>query len=332
MRVAFVAIFLLVALIYSHSLPAIWTIDDGPNILENPQVQIRDLSAAALYRSMFSPLHPNADGTPGFNRPLAHLSFALNWYFGQDFADRVSRGEHRHPLPDGLHSFSGGADAAPIAQHGRAFSGRCGPRRLAERRSLGGQPDSDPGGGLHRPAHGVAGLPVLSAGHVVLPSGPDVDGQAGDRVRASGLRLLCRRAGLEGERRPLAGRHCPDGVHVLPGSVAGARAPPALAGGNRCRRAGAPGGCVRVHRRLAARGSQLRQPSLHPGGTPAHGTADRPVLPEPDLLAGPGSAFPGPRRGMVPRVARPVDHAACQCWESPGWSCSACPRCGSARC
>ena len=81
--VAFVAIFLLVALIYSHSLPAIWTIDDGPNILENPQVQIRDLSAAALYRSMFSPLHPNADGTPGFNRPLAHLSFALNWYFGQ---------------------------------------------------------------------------------------------------------------------------------------------------------------------------------------------------------------------------------------------------------
>jgi len=81
--VAFVAIFLLVALIYSHSLPAIWTIDDGPNILENPQIQARDLSAAALYRSMFSPLHPNADGTPGFNRPLAHLSFALNWYFGQ---------------------------------------------------------------------------------------------------------------------------------------------------------------------------------------------------------------------------------------------------------
>ena len=80
---AFVAIFLLVALSYSHSLPAIWTIDDGPNILENPQVQLRDLSAATLYRSMFSPLHPNADGTPGFNRPLAHLSFALNWYFGQ---------------------------------------------------------------------------------------------------------------------------------------------------------------------------------------------------------------------------------------------------------
>ena len=80
---AFIAIFLLVALIYSHSLPAIWTIDDAPNILENSQIQIRELSASALYRSMFSPLHPNADGTSGFNRPLAHLSFALNWYFGQ---------------------------------------------------------------------------------------------------------------------------------------------------------------------------------------------------------------------------------------------------------
>ena len=76
-------LFLLVALIYCGSLPAIWTIDDGPNILENPRIQIRDLSASALYGSMFSPLHPNADGTPGFNRPLAHLSFALNWYFGQ---------------------------------------------------------------------------------------------------------------------------------------------------------------------------------------------------------------------------------------------------------
>lgn len=83
-RGAFIALFLLIGLIYCNSLPAIWTIDDGPNILENPRVQIRNLSVSSLYGSMFSPLHPGVDGAPGLNRPLAHLSFALNWYLGQD--------------------------------------------------------------------------------------------------------------------------------------------------------------------------------------------------------------------------------------------------------
>ena len=81
---AFLAILLSAILFYGNSLPAIWTIDDGPNILENPQIQIHDLSPSSLFQSMFSPLHPDADGRPGFNRPLAHLTFALSWYFGRE--------------------------------------------------------------------------------------------------------------------------------------------------------------------------------------------------------------------------------------------------------
>ncbi len=81
------AVLLLMAAIgfaYSNSLNAIWTIDDYPNILQNPQLHLREFHPLTLFQSFFSPLHRDADGNPGLNRPLAHLSFALNWYFGQD--------------------------------------------------------------------------------------------------------------------------------------------------------------------------------------------------------------------------------------------------------
>ena len=81
---AFLLLILAIGLAYSNSLNAIWTIDDGPNILQNPQVHIRDLRPQTLFQTFFSPLHPDANGAPGLNRPLAHLSFALNWYLGQD--------------------------------------------------------------------------------------------------------------------------------------------------------------------------------------------------------------------------------------------------------
>lgn len=81
---AFLLLLVVVGLAYSNSLNAIWTIDDGPNILQNLQVHIGDLRPQTLFKTFFSPLHPDANGVPGLNRPLAHMSFALNWYFGQD--------------------------------------------------------------------------------------------------------------------------------------------------------------------------------------------------------------------------------------------------------
>jgi tetratricopeptide (TPR) repeat protein len=74
---------ILVGLAYSNSLNAIWALDDDPNILQNPQVHIKDLKPETLFRTFFSPLHIDKDGQPGLNRPLAHLSLAVNWYFGE---------------------------------------------------------------------------------------------------------------------------------------------------------------------------------------------------------------------------------------------------------
>jgi tetratricopeptide (TPR) repeat protein len=80
----FFLLLVLVGLVYSNCLDAIWTLDDDPNILQNSRLHIEDLLPETLFQSFFSPLHPDESGRPGFNRPLAHLSFALNWYFGQD--------------------------------------------------------------------------------------------------------------------------------------------------------------------------------------------------------------------------------------------------------
>ena len=75
---------LLIGLVYSNSLNAIWALDDEPNILQNAQVHIGDLRPLTLVQACFSPLHPDENGRPGLNRPLSYLSFALNWYFGKN--------------------------------------------------------------------------------------------------------------------------------------------------------------------------------------------------------------------------------------------------------
>ena len=80
----FFLLLVLIATIYSNSFQAIWTLDDIQNILQNRQVQIEDLLPETLYQSFFSPQHPDKNGNPGLNRPIPHLSFALNWYFGKD--------------------------------------------------------------------------------------------------------------------------------------------------------------------------------------------------------------------------------------------------------
>lgn len=81
---AFFFLGILVTGIYGNCLNAIWTLDDYPNILDNANLHIEDLSIEALAQACFSPLHPGDDGRPALNRPIANLTFALNWFVGKD--------------------------------------------------------------------------------------------------------------------------------------------------------------------------------------------------------------------------------------------------------
>ena len=71
-------------LIYSNSFNASWHLDDRPNILNNRGLHITDLQPASLIRTFFTA--PNSGGTitDRLYRPIPCLTFALNWYFGQD--------------------------------------------------------------------------------------------------------------------------------------------------------------------------------------------------------------------------------------------------------
>lgn len=61
-------------LIYSNTFNSPWALDDPPNISENENIRITSLNFSELKHSMYF------DGK--ISRPLARLSFALNWYLG----------------------------------------------------------------------------------------------------------------------------------------------------------------------------------------------------------------------------------------------------------
>jgi tetratricopeptide (TPR) repeat protein len=73
-----VALGIIILSIYSNSFDCSWHFDDEPNITDNPNLHLRELSWKNIKLALFSDRnHPN---TP--YRPAACLSFALNHYFG----------------------------------------------------------------------------------------------------------------------------------------------------------------------------------------------------------------------------------------------------------
>ena len=66
---------LLVILLYSNSLHAPFILDDRPSIEENPHIRLTSLSLAGLWEAGFESHLPR--------RPVANISFALNYYFHQ---------------------------------------------------------------------------------------------------------------------------------------------------------------------------------------------------------------------------------------------------------
>ncbi|PIE65046.1 MAG: hypothetical protein CSA26_05210 [Desulfobacterales bacterium] len=75
----FLIITLLTTLSYVHTTEYPWHLDDQVNIVRNPPTQITELAPQTLWRSLFA--HPVSGK---LSRPVAHLSFALNYYFGKD--------------------------------------------------------------------------------------------------------------------------------------------------------------------------------------------------------------------------------------------------------
>ncbi len=70
--------------IYSNSFNASWHFDDFPNIINNHYLHLRTLKSEDILNSLFSnPSNPYHLNTKPY-RPVACISFALNWYFSHD--------------------------------------------------------------------------------------------------------------------------------------------------------------------------------------------------------------------------------------------------------
>jgi Tfp pilus assembly protein PilF len=67
----------LIFFIYGNTFNASWHLDDYANIIDDPRLHLTDLTVESLSQATESFLQ-----TPRDARPLARLTFALNWYFG----------------------------------------------------------------------------------------------------------------------------------------------------------------------------------------------------------------------------------------------------------
>lgn len=76
--------FIIVFSAYSNNYDASWHMDDYPNIVDNPKIHIKDFRFKNFKEALFA----RYDDTPYLGRqmyrPVSMLTFALNWYIGQD--------------------------------------------------------------------------------------------------------------------------------------------------------------------------------------------------------------------------------------------------------
>ena len=241
---------------------------------------------------------PDKNGQPALNRPMAHLSFALNWYFGKDSpVGYRSVNILIHFLTafvlflvirDLLDTPACGGKS-PIA------------RGLSRSRhgSLGRQPDSDSGRSLYRAADGVALVPFLSARYLVLHQARVAE----QRRRGQSfivLTLMSFLAGCAQRRMPFfcrrpwscsslhSSRICLD--LQCAGASVSAILRPRHATGRRL---------FAIFRGAVATGSRLQRSPPLPLGAASDQPRVRPLLLEPDFLPGPQPAFDCSRCGAV---------------------------------
>ena len=75
---AVVALFIIVLSVYSNTFDASWHFDDENNILKNKPLHLTGLNLQNIKNTFFA----NWNGSGKLYRPVACLSFALNYYFG----------------------------------------------------------------------------------------------------------------------------------------------------------------------------------------------------------------------------------------------------------
>ncbi|MDP2643970.1 MAG: hypothetical protein Q8P24_03455 [Desulfobacterales bacterium] len=81
---SFGLLFIAVLLIYSNTYQASWHLDDYPNIVSNPRLHIKDLSPGSLISTFRASIDGGRYQGLSVYRPVACLTFALNWYFHED--------------------------------------------------------------------------------------------------------------------------------------------------------------------------------------------------------------------------------------------------------
>ncbi len=70
-------------LVYAPSFSGIWIYDDEPNILNNDNIHLTQINISSLKKTFFLKSQ-DPYTAERIKRPLAYLSFALNWYGGQN--------------------------------------------------------------------------------------------------------------------------------------------------------------------------------------------------------------------------------------------------------
>lgn len=78
---ACVSLLLLVVLTYSNTFYASWHLDDGPNIVENRSLHLKEFSWPEIKKAFFS---TPAASKIEFFRPLSRFTLAVNYYLGGD--------------------------------------------------------------------------------------------------------------------------------------------------------------------------------------------------------------------------------------------------------
>ena len=76
-------LFGLIAVIYSNTLNSSWHFDDYDNIIYNSKLHMTDLTINSIVGSFYAQPNKN-DNIEILYRPIACLTFALNWYFGKN--------------------------------------------------------------------------------------------------------------------------------------------------------------------------------------------------------------------------------------------------------
>jgi len=82
--VVVMALAVMIFLSYRNTFDASWHLDDRPNITDNQGLHISDLSPGSLIRTFYTSPQQGGAIVKKPYRPIPCLTFALNWYIGQD--------------------------------------------------------------------------------------------------------------------------------------------------------------------------------------------------------------------------------------------------------